>query len=75
MAILQADASYTFSQLFALKASPDELMQELGYGLVRADVQLPQYEGELDRLERTRSAILEILPMWISRRRRRVGRF
>jgi hypothetical protein len=62
MAILQADTAYTFSQIFALKAAPDELIQELGYGLVRADVQLPQYGGELDRLERTRSAIEEILP-------------
>jgi hypothetical protein len=62
MPILQADTSYTFSKIFELKAPPDELIQELGYRLVRADVQLPQYLGELDRLERTRSAIEEMLP-------------
>jgi hypothetical protein len=62
MPILQADTAYTFSKIFELKAPPDELIQELGYRLVRADVQLPQYLGELDRLERTRSAIEEMLP-------------
>jgi hypothetical protein len=62
MSILQADASYTFSKIFELKAPPDELIQELGYRLVRADVQLAQYRGELDRLERTRSEIEEMLP-------------
>jgi hypothetical protein len=62
MPILQADTSYTFSKIFELKAPPDELIQELGYRLVRADVQLPQYLGELDRLERTRSEIEEMLP-------------
>jgi hypothetical protein len=60
MPILQPDAAYTFSQIFELKAPPDELIQELGYRLVRADVQLPKYLGELDRLERTRSAIEKI---------------
>jgi hypothetical protein len=62
MSILQAAASYTFSKIFELKAPPDELIQELGYRLVRADVQLAQYRGELDRLERTRSEIEEMLP-------------
>jgi hypothetical protein len=62
MSILQADTVYTFSKIFELKAPPDELIQELGYRLVRADVQLPQYLGELDRLERTRSEIEEMLP-------------
>ncbi|MBE9031881.1 hypothetical protein IQ266_19280 [filamentous cyanobacterium LEGE 11480] len=41
MSILNPNQSYTFSQLFSLKAPPDELLAELGYGFVKAKVELP----------------------------------
>ena len=60
--ILEANQPYTFSKLFDLKIPADDLADEFGYTLSRQELNLPRYEGELDRLEELRSRIQEILP-------------
>lgn len=60
--LLDPNQSYTFSKIFDLKAEVDELVAEFGYSLTRKPLYLPQYTGELDRLEELRQRIEEILP-------------
>ena len=62
MKVLDRDRSYTFSKIFELKIHPRDLAGDLGYSFQRQWLKLPQYEGELDRLEQVRSRIEEILP-------------
>lgn len=54
--------SYTSSKIFELKIEVDELVAEFGYSLTRKRLDLPQYTGELDRLEELRQRIDEVLP-------------
>jgi len=60
--ILDSNQSYTFSRIFELKISPEDLAEEFGYTFERIRLNLPQYSGELDRLEELRSRIEEVLP-------------
>lgn len=60
--ILTPQQPYTFSKIFDLKIEADELVAEFGYTLQRTALNLPQYSGELDRLEELRSRIQEVLP-------------
>jgi len=60
--LLNPNQSYTFSKFFELQLEADELVNEFGYTLERTRLNLPQYYGELDRLEELRSRIEEILP-------------
>ena len=62
MNILDSNTSYTFSKIFDLKISADELANEFGYSLTKKKLNLPQYAQELDRLDELRSRIEEILP-------------
>ncbi|NER24244.1 MAG: hypothetical protein F6J96_26770 [Symploca sp. SIO1C2] len=62
MHILNPNQSYTFSKFFELRIEPEDLVSEFGYNLVRTRLNLPQYDGELDRLEELRSRIEEVLP-------------
>lgn len=62
MPILNLDQSYTFSKIFELKAEVDDLVADFGYSLTRQRLDLPQYSGELDRLDTLHSRIEEILP-------------
>ena len=62
MSILQPDRNYTFSQIFSLRIEAKDLAREFGYGFERSWLNLPQYDGELDRMEATRSRITEALP-------------
>ena len=62
MFIFDRDRPYTFSQIFELKIDPEDLAEEFGYTLERSRLNLPQYSGELDRLENLRSRIEEVLP-------------
>jgi hypothetical protein len=62
MNILTPQQPYTFSKIFDLKIEADELVVEFGYTLQRTALNLPQYSGELDRLEELRSRIQEVLP-------------
>jgi hypothetical protein len=59
---LDPNQSYTFSKIFELQIEPDDLVAEFGYTLERTRLNLPQYTGELDRLEERRSRIEEVLP-------------
>ncbi|MDY6784658.1 MAG: hypothetical protein SW833_19290 [Cyanobacteriota bacterium] len=60
--IIDPNTSYTFSKLFELKIPADELAWEFGYTLSQKRIGLPQYPGNLDRLEELRSRIEEVLP-------------
>ncbi len=62
MPLLDPNRSYTFSEIAKLKAPTDELLAEYGYSLERTLLDLPQYQGELDRLQDRRSRLEEILP-------------
>ena len=60
--LLNPNQPYTFSKIFELHIEPDDLVTEFGYTLERTRLNLPQYPGELDRLEERRSRIEEVLP-------------
>jgi hypothetical protein len=62
MRVLDPSQSYTFSKIFELKAEVDALAADFGYSLKRSRLALPQYTGELDRLEQLRDRIEEVLP-------------
>ncbi|MGK7882041.1 MAG: hypothetical protein AB4060_18360 [Crocosphaera sp.] len=62
MKILDSNQSYTFSKIFELKAEADELVADFGYTFSRKRLNLPQYSGQLDRLEQLSDRITEILP-------------
>jgi hypothetical protein len=62
MPLLDPDRTYTFSEIGKLKAPTDEVLAEYGYSLERTLIDLPQYQGELDRLQERRSRIEEVLP-------------
>lgn len=62
MRILEPNTPYTFDEIFELKIPADELASEFGYLFNRKYLKLPQYLGELDRLEEVRSRIEEVLP-------------
>jgi hypothetical protein len=53
--VLDPNESYTFSQIFELKIPADELAEEFGYGYRRSKLDLPKYDGILDRLDEMRS--------------------
>lgn len=62
MRLLNPQQPYTFSKIFDLKIRADDLVNEFGYTLTRTWLNLPQYQGELDRLEELTSRIREVLP-------------
>ncbi|HEY9598551.1 MAG TPA: hypothetical protein V6D33_12860 [Cyanophyceae cyanobacterium] len=62
MPLLDPNRTYTFSEIGKLKAPTDELLAEYGYSLERTLIDLPQYQGELDRLQERRERIEEVLP-------------
>ena len=62
MSILNPNQSYTFSKYFELAINADELVAEFGYSFSRNKLDLPQYEGELNRLQDLNDRIERILP-------------
>lgn len=54
--------SYTFSKFFELKIAANDLAKAFGYSFERTFLKLPEYSGELDRTDQTRSRIEEVLP-------------
>ena len=60
--ILDVNQSYTFSQIFELKIEPDDLAAEFGYTFQRTRLNLPQYVGDLSRLEDLRSRLEAVMP-------------
>lgn len=62
MPLLDPNTSYTFSRYFDLAFDSADLAQEFGYSLTRKILHLPQYQGELDRLQELSDRLIEILP-------------
>ncbi|MBV9387671.1 MAG: hypothetical protein JOZ78_14720 [Chroococcidiopsidaceae cyanobacterium CP_BM_ER_R8_30] len=62
MTLLNPNQSYTFSRYFELGFEASELAGEFGYSLTRKVLNLPQFSGELDRLQELRERIEEVLP-------------
>jgi len=62
MTLLDPNQSYTFRRYFDLGFEAGELAVEFGYSLKRKVLNLPQFSGELDRLQELRERIEEILP-------------
>ena len=62
MKVLEPDGSYTFSKIFELKLIAKDLVKEFGYTLTSKRLNLPQYQGELDRINDLRDRIEETLP-------------
>ena len=62
MKILNPNESYTFSNIFTLKAEVDDIVADFDYSLSRKKLDLPRYESELERLQELRERIEEILP-------------
>jgi hypothetical protein len=60
--IIDPDQPYTFSKFFELRIEPKDLAKYFGYSFERKRLKLPQFEGELDRIQETKDHINEILP-------------
>ena len=60
--IIQSDRSYTFADYFKLNFAPQDILAYFGASLQRQSLQLPCYEGPLDRLTDLRTRIEESLP-------------
>ncbi|MGB7412625.1 MAG: hypothetical protein WA902_00315 [Thermosynechococcaceae cyanobacterium] len=60
--IIQADQSYTFSDYFKLNFAPQDILAHFNASLQRKSLQLPQYNGPLDRLADLKARIEESLP-------------
>lgn len=62
MKAINPEQSYTFSKIFELKIEPKDLSKYFGYSFSRTKLNLPQYQGNLDRIEQLKERIEEILP-------------
>lgn len=60
--ILDPNRSYTFSSYFDLNVDVFELVAEFGYTLVRTQMRLPQFLGQLDQIDTLKERIEAILP-------------
>jgi len=60
--ILDPEKSYTFRSYFEMAYEPEDILAELGYSFGRRNLNVPQFEGTLDRLENLKSRIAESLP-------------
>ncbi len=60
--ILQEDREYTFCSYFELAEDPDEILAELGYTLVIAELLLPKTTKELVKISELKQKIKRILP-------------
>ncbi len=62
MPLLDLNQTYTFRRYFELGFEASELAAEFGYTLQRQALTLPQFIGDLDRLEELRDRLTEVLP-------------
>ena len=60
--ILDPNRSYTFSNYFDLNADAFDLVAEFGYTLVRTQLLLPHFSGQLEQLNALKERIDAILP-------------
>jgi hypothetical protein len=61
MSLLDHQQNYSFSRYFDMGLEASELATELGYTLARKNLQLPQFSGELDRIEELHDRVKEVL--------------
>lgn len=61
--ILQEGQSYTFRSYFEMTYEADEILAELGYALIRASLELPRTNRQLERVAELRQRINESLPL------------
>ncbi|MGI0479397.1 hypothetical protein ACN4EE_01260 [Geminocystis sp. CENA526] len=62
MKIIDRTQSYTFSKYFDMKIDVRDLAEEFGYNFSRNQLNLPQFQGELNRIKETKERIKEVLP-------------
>jgi hypothetical protein len=62
MKTLEPNTSYTFSKFFDLKIEPKDLAESFNYTFARKKLTLPQYSGDLDRLQDIQERIEKLLP-------------
>lgn len=60
--ILDPNRSYTFSNYFDLNVDAFDLVAEFGYSLVRTQLRLPKFSGQLEQLDALKERIEAILP-------------
>lgn len=60
--ILDPNRSYTFSNYFELNVDVFDLVAEFDYSLVRTQLRLPQFSGQLEQVDALRERIEAILP-------------
>ena len=60
--IIQPDQSYTFADYFKLNFAPQDVLAYFEVSLQRQSLKLPQYLGQLDRLNDLKNRIEESLP-------------
>jgi hypothetical protein len=61
MSLLDHQQNYSFSRYFDMGIEASDLATELGYALTRKNLQLPQFLGELDRIEELHDRVKEAL--------------
>ncbi|BAY25713.1 hypothetical protein NIES2100_55190 [Calothrix sp. NIES-2100] len=59
--LLQEGQSYTFRSYFEMPYEADEILAELGYGLLKTRMELPRSDRNLERLPELRQRIDEFL--------------
>ncbi len=60
--ILQEGQSYTFRSYFELPYEADDILAELGYSLVKTELDLPKTSRQLENLPELKQKIRDILP-------------
>ncbi|MDB9519480.1 hypothetical protein PN466_21275 [Roseofilum reptotaenium CS-1145] len=60
--VIKSDESYTFADYFKLNFAPQDILAYFDVSLQRKSLKLPEYTGELDRLEDLKNRIEESLP-------------
>jgi len=60
--IIQPDQSYSFADYFKLNFAPQDILAYFNVSLKRRSLQLPHYQGSLDRVTDLKTRIEECLP-------------
>ncbi len=60
--VLDPNRSYTFSNYFDLNVDAFDLVAEFGYTLVRTQLLLPHFSGQLEQLDALKERIDDVLP-------------
>ena len=66
MAVIDTNRSYTFSNYSELRIDPIDLAEYFSYSIRRTTLQLPQYQGAINRLETLTADINDILPRLVT---------